>query len=163
MSESSRILDPAAMREFILAGAAVFTICSTASGARFTYKVTRGKASPQWPKPKWFVKVLTGGQEEPYTYIGTIDEVGRWQHGGKSPLGRSAPSVVAFGWAWTRLGHPQMEFWHEGKCGKCGQPLTVPESIARGLGPSCSGEGYKAKRVKAKITRPVVDAEAVHP
>ena len=30
-----------------------------------------------------------------------------------------------------------VEIWHEGKCGKCGRPLTVPSSIENGLGPSC--------------------------
>ena len=29
---------------------------------------------------------------------------------------------------------------HEGKCGKCGRPLTVPESVKTGLGPICSGK-----------------------
>jgi hypothetical protein len=30
-----------------------------------------------------------------------------------------------------------MELWHEGRCGKCGRALTVPESIESGLGPVC--------------------------
>jgi hypothetical protein len=30
-----------------------------------------------------------------------------------------------------------IEIWHEGRCGKCGRTLTVPDSIANGLGPEC--------------------------
>lgn len=37
---------------------------------------------------------------------------------------------------------------HEGRCGKCGRRLTVPESIETGLGPECSGKGYTRKRKK---------------
>ena len=27
--------------------------------------------------------------------------------------------------------------WHEGRCGRCGRKLTVPESIEAGYGPEC--------------------------
>jgi hypothetical protein len=29
------------------------------------------------------------------------------------------------------------EFRHEGRCGRCGRTLTVPESIDSGFGPEC--------------------------
>ena len=32
-----------------------------------------------------------------------------------------------------------LEVWHEGRCGKCGRKLIVPESIARGIGPEKGG------------------------
>jgi hypothetical protein len=28
--------------------------------------------------------------------------------------------------------------WHEGRCGRCGRKLTVPESIESGFGPECA-------------------------
>jgi hypothetical protein len=31
-----------------------------------------------------------------------------------------------------------VEFWHEGKCCRCGRKLTVPASIASGIGPECA-------------------------
>lgn len=34
---------------------------------------------------------------------------------------------------------PSLEVWHEGRCGRCGRALTVPESIASGIGPVCEG------------------------
>jgi hypothetical protein len=30
--------------------------------------------------------------------------------------------------------------WHEGRCGRCGRRLTVPESIESGYGPECIGK-----------------------
>jgi hypothetical protein len=30
-----------------------------------------------------------------------------------------------------------LEVWHEGRCGRCGRALTVPESVERGIGPEC--------------------------
>ncbi|MGQ4872128.1 MAG: DUF6011 domain-containing protein, partial [Candidatus Thorarchaeota archaeon] len=29
----------------------------------------------------------------------------------------------------------KVRIWHEGKCGRCGRRLTVPESIESGYGP----------------------------
>ena len=29
---------------------------------------------------------------------------------------------------------------HEGRCMRCGAPLTVPASVERGLGPECAGK-----------------------
>ena len=52
-----------------------------------------------------------------------------------------APSAVAFGWVWERrqrLDALPCEVWHEGRCGKCGRVLTVPESLILGLGPECA-------------------------
>lgn len=34
--------------------------------------------------------------------------------------------------------YPSLEFLCEAKCRRCGRPLTVPSSIATGLGPTCS-------------------------
>jgi hypothetical protein len=52
-----------------------------------------------------------------------------------------APSVKAFRFFFesNRL-HPELVVRHEGKCGRCGRTLTVPESIDRGIGPECAGK-----------------------
>lgn len=145
MTLSARLASDAAIKAFALAGKATFTLVSKRSGARFTYRVVKGKPNPRYPEPKWFVKALQGSD---YVYLGTIDAQGRWQHGGKSPIGPSATVSKAFGFFWTHPDHPDLEVWHEGQCGCCGKPLTTPESIAVGLGPVCA-----AKPV-ARRTRP---------
>ena len=54
-----------------------------------------------------------------------------------------APSVKALHWAlpkiWAKAPMPPaFEIRHEGKCGRCGRALTVPESVDTGFGPECS-------------------------
>lgn len=125
-------------RAFILAGNARVTLESAASGARFTFKVTAaddGRAH--------FVKVLTGqDNESDYEFLGTIFADGRFARGRKSRLSADAPSARAFEWAWPRLSAGRiptgLNVWHEGRCGRCNRPLTVPASIASGFGPECS-------------------------
>lgn len=71
----------------------------------------------------------------------------KFVHGKKSRIGESAPSARAFSWAWSYLSRgelpPGCEVWHEGRCGCCGRALTVPESIASGLGPICASRGAR--------------------
>lgn len=56
-----------------------------------------------------------------------------------------APSAVAFMWVFAQLDADKLsddiEIWHAGKCGKCGRKLTVPSSIALGIGPECLANG----------------------
>lgn len=75
-----------------------------------------------------------------YTYIGTTTE-GIYRHGKKSHVTDSAQSVMVFKYVINKLKSQDLpdfiEVWHEGKCGKCGRTLTVPSSIATGIGPEC--------------------------
>jgi hypothetical protein len=131
-------------RTFALAGNAYFTLVSKRTGARFTYRVSAHKADPTI----WFVSVLTGPENSrDYTFLGTIFRQNwghphRYIHGRKSSIGADAPSARAFAWAWERVAKgevpAELEVLHEGRCGKCGRRLTVPESIASGVGPECA-------------------------
>lgn len=129
--------DPTATRQFVQAGNARLTIVSKKTGTRFTYRIRR----PADDKP-WFVQVLTGSDNEnSYTFFGTIFTNGELRHSRKSSIGETAPSVVAFTWFWAHLlkgNLPEgIEVHHEGRCGRCGRALTVPESIESGFGPEC--------------------------
>lgn len=145
-----QLIERSTARDFALAGNARFTIVSTATGVRFTYKVRAAKNDhPGTPVVRWFVSVLTGSDNEAdYTYLGTVERLPTtvvFRHGRKSPIGPAAPSAMAFKWAWnvlTRDGAPEalpdgFEIWHEGRCGRCARVLTVPSSIASGFGPEC--------------------------
>lgn len=150
--------DAPALRRYLEAGRAVLTIRSRESGTRFTYKAVRPKedehaarqglgAAPR-ERPIW-VKVLTGPENtKDYAFIGTLWPEGgryRYAHSPKSPLGLDAPSVKALRWLAHALNtnpevlFKQAEVWHEGRCGRCGRRLTVPESIETGFGPECAG------------------------
>jgi hypothetical protein len=135
--------------KFALAGNARLTLVSERTGTRFTFRI-RAKAvkSGEAPAPPWFVSVLTGRENESdYTFLGTIfeDRV-TYRHGRKSTVSPEAPSAKGFAWAWTFIAKgelpPGCEVWHEGRCGRCGRALTVPESIALGIGPECASGGF---------------------
>lgn len=142
---------------FALAGNARLTLVSAKTAARFTYRVRLApRPAPNFATPRyvWFVCVLTGSDNEgDFTYLGTISSEMRDPHpptsraifswGRKSRIAGDAPSVHAFAWAWGHLAKGRLpdalEVWHEGRCGRCGRALTVPSSIAAGLGPECAG------------------------
>ncbi len=142
----SEMGDANAVRRFMLAGSAKFTIVSKPTGTRFTYHVRKSaKASRDY----FYVSVLVGPDNgADYAYLGFLaprpGRVHEFSHGGtKALVGKDAPSAKAFAWFWERmrLAHrvpSTMEFHHEGRCGRCGRSLTVPESIETGLGPECA-------------------------
>lgn len=141
-----RITTVEAATLFTLAGNATITLVSKRTGTRFTYRVQRKAAEqPGGERPAfWFVKVLTGSDNEnSFEFLGTIKPA-MFMHGKKSRIKPQAPSAMAFAWYWGRLVSAKalpddLEIWHEGKCGRCGRKLTVPESIATGFGPDCVG------------------------
>lgn len=126
-----------AARTFILAGNATFTIRSEKTGARFTYRVRASEDGAVH-----FVALLNGPDNEgDFQYIGYVRR-GVFFHGNKSRINREAPSVKAFAWAFSKIQAgvipDTLGVWHEGRCGRCGRKLTVPESIEAGIGPECA-------------------------
>lgn len=152
MSESEnrrRLSEAEEARSFALGGKATFTLVSTKTGTRFTYKVNAHLNEDGDPTGRWFVKVLQGPNNEcDFGYLGTIFDKGRhglkFYHGKKAKIGYEAPSARAFAWAWPRIAAgflpAMLEFWHEGSCASCGRKLTVPSSIASGFGPICAAK-----------------------
>lgn len=134
--ESKRLTDAQDIMAFIFAGNATFTVVGKKD--RYTYKIKAGKTDGN--NNIYFVKVLNGpNNETDYGYIGNI-------FGGQLRAGRKgkpdAPSFKALNWTISFLrNNPSdlgpLEVWHEGKCGRCGRKLTVPESVDQGYGPEC--------------------------
>ncbi len=132
---------------FVLAGNSLFTIRNSKNGSRFTYKVKVPKDTDPEKANFFFVKLLTGSDNNSnYSYIGYIKS-GPPQpyfiYGNKSKISEAAPGVKAFDFVFNKIigpqsFHPDLEVWHEGKCCRCGRKLTVPESIESGIGPECS-------------------------
>lgn len=138
------------IREFITAGNATFTIRSTRTTQRFTFKLSKSEDGTAI-----FVNLLNGpDNEDSFRFIGTLFpsqsgiHIGlfRWvyRHSHKSNVSLNAASVAAFSYFMrvitlaSRI-PKELEVWHEGRCGRCGRKLTVPESVASGLGPECEG------------------------
>jgi len=137
MSQRNLFTSAANARAFMAAGKATVTLQSRRTDTRFTYKITASQDGNIH-----FVKVLTGADNESsYSYFGYIRR-GVFFHGGtKAKAGYDAPSVRAFDWTWKMLARDELpallEIWHEGRCGRCNRKLTVPSSIALGIGPEC--------------------------
>jgi hypothetical protein len=137
------IQDSANALRFLLAGNAHATFVSLETGVRFTFHVVLAKAKPGDTRPApHFVSVLTGPDH--YEFLGTIFGSKIYTHGRRSRIGENATSEKAFAWIWRKLsqGLPLdgCEVHHEGRCGRCGRRLTVPESILSGLGPECASK-----------------------
>jgi hypothetical protein len=122
------------IKRFVFAGYAVFTLRSKKTGTRFTFRV---RASDDGKR--FWVDVLSGfNNETDFQYIG-------WFNGKHLQEARhivDAKSFTAAEWFLERLvmNYPvleQLDFFHEGKCGRCGRTLTTPESVELGLGPEC--------------------------
>jgi hypothetical protein len=134
-------------KKFMTAGNATVTLTRKSDGQRFTYKVTapmkyteKGGKVRDHEAAVRFVSVLTGqDNENDYQYLGNVflDSM-KYAHGRKSKLDWQAPSAKHFWAAWNYPG--DYELHHEGKCGRCGRKLTVPESIESGYGPECQGK-----------------------
>lgn len=155
---AGRLRTPDAIRTFITGGNAYLTIRSLKTQTRFTYRVTVPKDAlekKQDPLP-YFISVLTGDDNtSDYRFFGTMwvdastKHILKYKHSGKARITDKAPSVVAIRWmlsqihrGGTALESPsnflhQLEVWHDGRCGRCGRMLTVPESVSSGFGPEC--------------------------
>ncbi len=130
----AQITDPATLKTFMLAGNAILTAVSDRTGIRFTFKIQISKDGRVH-----YVSVLTG---QDYSFLGVLFANGTYQHSIKSPIGIDALSNRAFRWTWGHVNTGKMPkdvtVYHAGSCGRCGRCLTVPESIAMGIGPDCA-------------------------
>jgi len=119
---------------FILGGKSFVTFLNTKTDNRFTFKVVKHKKDDIY-----FVNVLTG--PDVYTFVGSIRN-GVYKHSPKSHISNEAQSVKVFNYILNKLSTNNLpdfiEIYHDGKCGKCGRQLTVPDSIETGFGPECA-------------------------
>ncbi len=136
------MLQGAARQAFMLAGDATFTLVSSKTGMRFTYRVTapRKDGKLDTDAEVRFVKLLCGNDNEnDFHYFGIIRN-GHFEHAQrKTRISVEAPGALAFRWFASNVESSAVEFFHEGRCGRCHRKLTVPESVASGLGPECAG------------------------
>lgn len=137
--QEHRITEAATALQFMLAGNAYFTLRSSKTGTRYTYRVNRAKRDSD----VFFVSVMYGSDNTgDYTYLGIVKDR-EYKQTAKSKVVPEDPRAKAFLWAFLHLttrDHvpDQLEFWHEGRCGRCGRLLAVPESIENGIGPECA-------------------------
>lgn len=129
--------------KFMLAGNCTLTLMSKATGTRFTYRVKAIEDKPG----EFFVSLLTGpDNQNDYQYMGILKTASLHScpvHLTRnSKVGKEAKSYQALCWTLRKMSAKgempsELEIWHEGRCGRCNRPLTVPESIESGFGPEC--------------------------
>lgn len=138
MCDSCQMIDCDQTLRFILAGNAYFTLRSRKTSTRYTFRVSESKDGKAH-----FVSCLYGtSNTDDYAYVGLIRDA-EFRLTAKSRFTVESPQAKAFNYLWHHLMNAdrlpeQLEFWHEGRCGRCGRVLTVPESIASGIGPECA-------------------------
>lgn len=159
MSESGRIRDAGPIRKYIMGGNSTFTCVFGEAIGRRTFKVKSSKKNPEanWStgnqdRDKYWVTLKTGPGDS-YTDYMTIGVLrinpldGYYRFDPKlNADGKMHMGAALFDSIWTPLEQGctwnwRIEFWHEGSCGVCGRKLTVPESVAAGIGPECAGKG----------------------
>lgn len=142
-------------KDFVLGGNAIFTIelpvgsdLAKKYGPHRTYKVWLRPPTEKFPDPVYWVSYLSGPDNTAsYTYMGKLDAF----TGQVTPTPRSKVTEGAFVlkllnrtlarvWSDDHAAYEQAGFrtHHEGKCGRCGRALTVPESVTSGIGPECA-------------------------
>lgn len=132
-------------KSFLFGGKAIFTIVSTKTNKRFTFKVNKLKDKDKNEDVPFFVSYLNGSDNETsYQFIGTIFNRKNYKHSIKSKTKKDSQINKTIDWLIDVLNNndktrfEKIEFWHEGKCAKCGRKLTDPVSIKTGKGPICS-------------------------
>jgi len=137
--------------DFILAGKAMFTLeipaayaAEKRTPAHLTFRVN-SKTNERGTV--YFVSLLTGpDRETDFRYLGIIDAATGGIRLTKASL-TGADSLTykladrAFRRVFAGEGDALLaagfELHHEGACGRCGRPLTRPDSIRSGFGPEC--------------------------
>jgi len=162
--------------KFFTAGNCTFTVKVPAEFAskhncnlHYTYKIEQSEPSDKFSNPAHFVKLLNGPDNtKDFAYLGMLNPTtGEVRLTLKSCAGDTSWAVRIVRRVLAQMFEGQgiagitchgWEVDHMGKCGRCGRPLTVPESIECGIGPDCAeqmGIPYPT-RSKAKKPRKVV-------
>lgn len=124
---------------FMMAGKAIVTLKSLASGTHFTYRLG------MMDNGNILVGLLNGPDNNAnYKYMGLIRR-GVYFHGRRTPragdIGPDAPAARAFVWSYGNIVKgfmpSSLQVLHEGRCGRCSRRLTHPDSIMSGFGPEC--------------------------
>ena len=135
---NSHIIEHNKIRRFILAGNSYFTVVNEKTNNKLTFHVIKPKE-----KSPWFVWATN--KKGKYCFLGTIFQHGtrlEYHYGRRN--GRFTEDSMtnkAFKYLWKRMfsnSFPaEVVFYHDSRCGRCGQRLTDPKSIKRGFGPYC--------------------------
>ena len=139
-------------RDLLSAGNATFT-CVNPDFKRYTYRISKveqkdrqtGQVIPD--QYVWFAGLLTGPDNTAdYSYMAIFDPdkwTLRWTQGSKVSETTASSRVLKeiLRRIFEGEGLPEgYDIWHAGRCCRCGRKLTVPSSVASGVGPICANK-----------------------
>ena len=145
MTTPNLITDAAAAHQFIFGGRSRFTLVSKKTEKRYTYRVAKAKDSDDM----FFASLLVGqNNEQDYEYIGFVKTGSTHSELIAGRKGNpNHPAFKGLSWLLSKIENSNpltmpddVEFWHEGRCARCGRALTDPASIEAGFGPECIGK-----------------------
>lgn len=165
--------DADAVREYVMGGRSTFTVVSTKTQARYTFRVriptvrrrnkAAGETIEEYRARKTLalagprkVEAMTGSDNYcDYTEIGTITTDGSFTEKSWTPR-KVEGRKTGFAWFWRAVNESQAalaqaEVWHDGHCSCCGKKLTVPESLSTGIGPICAGLRYNPEGLNTHL------------
>jgi len=128
------------IRQFIIGGKANFTVKSLVSGKHLIFKISKAKDS----NTKYFVSIDT--HYDKFMCIGLLycsQNIDNFVFKKSSKMkDEDAISVktikfIVDNYINNNNPHKMLEFYHHGKCARCGRKLTTPHSIEIGIGPEC--------------------------
>lgn len=149
------VLDgPTKVREFCLGGKAVFSLYSHKTTRHYTYRIKRSGNT------YWVSRLTNPEHNEGLKWLflgGLFDEAIRFGATKQTETAdRQSIQFEIFNWFWDELQHRdkihrKLSVFHEGKCARCGLPLTDPFSITQGFGPSCRQKRVARSNIDDRI------------
>jgi hypothetical protein len=109
------------------------TARSLATGNHYTFKFRQSRGGAL------LASILTDGDQ--WLYLGVVDFPRRaLRLTPKSNFSDASQSYLALRWLiqLAEFNPAVVEVLHDGRCGRCGRPLTHPDSIQSGIGPICA-------------------------
>lgn len=131
-------LKPEDVKRFVLAGKAFVTLKSGKTGKQFTYKIVKSNKDPNVYSIR-----LREFEKFAYRYIGSYYRDTNKLKFAKQyhliPIEVCPPYVRAIKFLFERIDNipEQLMVFHNGRCGRCGRPLTNEESMKTGFGAEC--------------------------
>lgn len=117
----------------------IITMKSMKTGEHRTFRIRTMKQDSKFLPGKRVVELLQGpDNESDYRSFGMIGDDGRVY------LWKKHQGQAFYVWVASALQSPEhyvdrVEFSFEGRCRRCNRLLSDPDSVASGIGPTCSG------------------------
>lgn len=129
------------VKDYVLAGKSCVILYNNSTGTSIKFWVI-ARTNDKGMVTAWWIYT----NPEKTEYIGFITKgMGlQLRHPDSTMVLSQKAGITAFEWFWPRLIRNQLpdtiSVLHNGYCGRCGRPLTDPQSLITGIGPVCENK-----------------------